>query len=111
MISPTNRGGFSLDTTQQLRYNTDMNDDPCNTANIVANMMHDNALHIDSEGYDTTALLKMFVCVEATRGFDEEFMVELYDCLRNLAQETQDFENSLSESGVMSHEEIWGLCQ
>jgi len=86
-----------------------MNDDPSKTANIVANMIHDNSLFVDSEGYDPTVLLKMFVCVEEARGFDQDFMSELFDCMRVLAQGNSDFESALVESEVMSHEEIWGL--
>jgi hypothetical protein len=87
-----------------------MNDNPCDTAKIIANMMHDNSILIDSEGFDSTVLLKMFVCVEQARGFDEEFMVELYDCLRTLAQQNYDFEDAIVDSEILSHEEIWGLC-
>lgn len=83
--------------------------DPCQTAKIVANMMHDNSLHIDSEGFDTTTLLKMFVCVEEVGGENEEFMVELYDCLRNLAQENFDFESAILEAEIMQEEDIWGI--
>ena len=87
-----------------------MNDDPCKTANIVAAMMHDNAIHVDAEGYDATVLLKMFVCVEESRGFDEDFMCELYDSLRSLAQENKDFETALIESEIMADEDIWGIA-
>jgi len=87
-----------------------MNDDPCNTAKIVANMIHDNSMFIDTDGFDPTVLLKIFSCIEAARGFDEEFMTELYDCLRALAQEDIKFEDALSQAEVMSPTDIWGIC-
>lgn len=83
--------------------------DPCHTAKIVANMMHDNSIYIDSEGFDSTTLLKMFVCVEEVGQSNEEFMVELYDCLRILAQENPDFESAITEAEIMHSEDIWGI--
>jgi hypothetical protein len=86
-----------------------MNDNPCNTARIVANMLHDNSLLTDLDEFDPTILLKMFVCVQETRGFDEEFMTELYDNLRVLAQDNKEFEFSLIEAEIMEYQDIWGI--
>jgi len=86
-----------------------MDDDPCKTAHIVANMMHDNSLHINSEGFDSLLLLKMFVCVQEARGFDENFMNELYDHLRTLAQENQDFANALEDAQIFEEQDIWEI--
>ena len=83
--------------------------DPCQTAKIVANMMHDNSLHIDSEGFDSTVLLKMYVCVEEVVGDNEEFMVEFFDCLRVLAQDNSEFETAIVEADIMASEDIWGI--
>lgn len=91
-------------------YNDPMNEDPCNTAKIVANMLHDHSMLIDAHQFDATTLLKTFSCVEAARGFDEEFMSELYDCLRVLAQEDILFEDALVQTDIMCYQDIWGVC-
>ena len=77
-----------------------MNDDPCNTALIVANMMYNYSLHGDGQGFDALLFLKMFACVEETRGFDENFMEQLYDHLRILSQDDPDFVEALEDAEI-----------
>jgi len=71
-------------------------------------MIHDNSLTTD-EVFCPTLILKLFSVVEMARGFDENFMCDLYDTLRDFAQADQEFEDALVKSEVMCSDEIWGL--
>lgn len=85
-----------------------MQDDPSNNAYKVAAMIHDNALNNYGE-FNAHTILQMFSVVDATRGFDEEFMCNLYDHLRTFAQMDDEFHDSLIDADVMTYDEIWGL--
>jgi hypothetical protein len=85
-----------------------MNDDPSDNAYKVAAMIYDNALN-DYGEFNPHTILQMFSVVDATRGFDEEFMCDLYDHLRTFAQDNSKFHDALIDSDVMTYTDIWGV--
>lgn len=99
--------GFLLDITETTWYNGNMMNDPSDNSYRIASMIHDNSMTDD--GFDATILLKLFAIVESCRGFDEQFMVDIYDHLRDFAQEDPKFEDVLVIADIMQSEDIWGV--